>query len=150
MAALRAVSCPGDVVLTRPGVAHVPPVVVLAGRRVPLANFIPYWRQFTSPEAVARREAEVLAFYRSEDAARALEAARALGASYALFGGAPAASASGAADEDRPRTVRERLEAEGVLAPVHVEPRAAVYRLVPLRPEAGCGAPSTKPSTVSQ
>jgi hypothetical protein len=148
MAALRSASCPGDVVLTRPGVAHVPPVVVLAGRRVPLASFIPYWRQFTTPEAVARREAEVLAFYRSQDAARALEAARALGATYAFFGGAPSASA--AADEDRPRTVRELLEAAGALAPVHVEPRAAVYRLAPLTPEAGCGAPSTKPSTVSQ
>ncbi len=148
MAALRAASCPGDVVLTRPGVAHVPPVVVLAGRRVPLANFIPYWRQFTSPEAVARREAQVWAFYRSKDAAGALEAARALGATYAFFGGAPSASA--AADEDRPRTVREQLEAEGALAPVHVEPRAAVYRLAPLTTETGCGAPSTKPSTVSQ
>ena len=148
MAAVRSASCPGDVVLTRPGVAHVPPVVVLAGRRVPLASFIPYWRQFTSPETVARREADVLAFYRSEDAARALEAARALGAKYVFFGGAP--SASSAADEDRPRTVREQLEASGALAPVHVEPRAAVYRLVPLMPEAGCGAASTKGSTVSQ
>ncbi|MFI4943474.1 MAG: hypothetical protein ACHP85_09430 [Burkholderiales bacterium] len=149
MAALRAASCPGDVVLTRPGVAYVPPVVVLAGRRVPLASFIPYWRQFTTPETVARREAEVLGFFRAPDAPSALESARGMGARYVLFGGRSGASA---ADEDRPRSVRDQLDAAGALVPVHVEPGAAVYRLAPLAPAAGCSgaAPGTKPSTVSQ
>lgn len=136
MAALRAASCPGDVVLARPGVAYVPPVVVLAGRRAPLANFIPYWRQFTTPEAVARREAEVLGFFRSQDAAAALEAARGLGARYVVFGGTPAADTP--AEAEHRRTVRERLDAAGALVPVHVEPGAAVYRIGPLAPSAGC------------
>jgi hypothetical protein len=125
MAALRAASCPGDVVITRPGVRLVPPVVVLAGRRVPLASFIPYWRQFTTPERVAQREADVLSFFRAEDAASALEAARRLGASYAYFAG-PAPEES----EPRPASVRQRLVEAGALEAVHVEPRASVYRFV--------------------
>ena len=76
MTALRAASCPGDVVITRPGVALVPTVVVLAGRRVPLASFIPYWRQFTTSETVAAREAAVLSFFRADGAKAAIEAAR--------------------------------------------------------------------------
>ena len=87
MAALRAASCPGDVVLTRPGVVRVPPVVVLAGRRVTLANFIPYWRQFTTPEAVAVRGAAVFAFFRAPHAPGALAVARGLGARYVYFSG---------------------------------------------------------------
>ena len=67
----------------------MPPVVVLAGRRVPLANFIPYWRQFTTPETVARREASVLSFFRAPDAERALDVARELGARFVFFAGAP-------------------------------------------------------------
>jgi hypothetical protein len=105
MAALRATSCPGDVVITRPGVRLVPPVVVLAGRRVPLASFIPYWRQFTTPERVAEREAEVLSFFRAGDAAGALEVARRLGASYVYFSG-PAPEGG----EPRPASVRQRLD----------------------------------------
>jgi hypothetical protein len=48
--------------------------------------------------------------------------------------------------------VRDQLDAAGALVPVHVEPGAAVYRLAPLAPAAGCSdaAASTKPSTVSQ
>jgi hypothetical protein len=148
MAALRRASCPGDVVLARPGVVHVPPVVVLAGRRVPLAQFIPYWRQFTSPEAVAAREAEVFGFYRSREAGPALDAARRLGARYVLFG-APAASDG--SDEPGPRTVRDALARAGALAPVHVEPRAAVYRLAPLSDGGPCASSSARnASTVSQ
>jgi uncharacterized membrane protein len=105
----------------------VPPVVVLAGRRVPLASFIPYWRQFTTPERVAEREAEVLSFFRAEDAAGALEVARRLGASYAYFAGAAPEDS-----EPRPASVRQRLLDAGALEPVHVEPRAAVYRITPL------------------
>ncbi len=133
MAALRAASCPGDVVITRPGVRLVPPVVVLAGRRVPLASFIPYWRQFTTPERVAEREAEVLSFFRASDAASALEAARRLGAGYAYFAG-PAPEAG----EPRPPSVRQLLVEAGALEAVHVEPRAAVYRIVPLAKRDGC------------
>lgn len=129
MTALRAASCPGDVVLTRPGVVRVPPVVVLAGRRVPLANFIPYWRQFTTPEVVAEREATVLAFFRAPDTAGALDVARKLDASFVYFAGPlvePRVSAT--SDPDRPQAVRELLLDSGSLEPVHVEPRAAVYR----------------------
>ncbi len=104
MDALRAASCPGDVVLTRPGVALVPPVVVLAGRRVPLAAFIPYWQQFTTPGRVAAREAQVLSFFRAADAASAVEVARGLGASYVYFSGVAAEGA-----ESRPRSVRQLL-----------------------------------------
>ena len=141
MAALRAASCPGDVVLTRPGVVRVPPVVVLAGRRVPLASFIPYWRQFTTPETVAEREAAVFSFFRAGDAASAVEVARRLGARYVHFGGPPAAppgAGRGGEGELRPRGVRELLEKAGALVPVYVEPRAAIYRIAPLAPTPGC------------
>jgi hypothetical protein len=137
MAALRAASCPGDVVLTRPGVALVPPVVVLAGRRVPLANYIPYWRQFTTPEALAAREADVWSFFRAPDAAAAIDAARRLGARYVSFSG-PSTGAQPPSEE--PRSLRDRLLDAGALAPVHVEPRAAVYRIAPLAADDGCGA----------
>ena len=135
MDALRAASCPGDVVMTRPGCrARAAPVVVLAGRRVPLAGFIPYWRQFTTPGRVAAREAEVLSFFRAADAASAVEAARGLGASYVYFSGVAAEGA-----EPRPRSVRQLLLEAAVLEPVHVEPRAAVYRIRPLAGAPGCG-----------
>jgi hypothetical protein len=134
MAALRSASCPGEVVLTRPGVALVPPVVVLAGRRVPLAAFIPYWQQFTTPGRVAAREAQVLSFFRAADAASAVEVARGLGAGYVYFAGVAAEGA-----ESRPRSVRQLLLEAGVLDPVHVEPRAAVYRIRPLSGPPGCG-----------
>jgi hypothetical protein len=134
MSALRAASCPGDVVLTRPGVALVPPVVVLAGRRVPLASYIPYWRQFTTPEALATREAEVWAFFRAADAAAALEAARRLGARYVHFSGPARQAPAG-----EPVSVRERLLEAGALEPVRVEERSAVYRIAPLADGARCG-----------
>jgi hypothetical protein len=139
MAALRAASCPGDVVLTRPGVVRVPPVVVLAGRRVPLANFIPYWSQFTTPETVAHREASVLSFFRAPDAERALDVARQLGARFVFFAGTAADSNEAAPDAaSRPRAVRELLTGAGALVPVHVEPRAAVYRFAAEAPASGC------------
>ena len=134
MAALRAVSCPGDVVLTRPGVANVPPVVVLAGRRVPLANYIPYWRQFTTPEMVAAREAAVWSFFRAGDAVSAIEAARRLGVRYVFFSGPAREGEPG----PRARGVRDMLLATGALVPVHVEARAGVFRIAPLAPERGC------------
>jgi hypothetical protein len=137
MAALRAASCPGDVVLTRPGVAVVPPVVVLAGRRVPLANYIPYWRQFTTPAFLAQREADVWAFFRAPDAAAAIAAARRLHARYVFFPGLPRPAPP---PPGGPLSVRESLAASGALEPVHVEERAAVYRIVPLAVGAECAA----------
>jgi hypothetical protein len=137
MAALRAASCPGDVVLTRPGVALVPPVVVLAGRRVPLASYIPYWRQFTTPDALAAREAEVWSFFRARDASTAAAAARRLGARYVFFPGPPPAAPPSSAG---PPSVREQLLEAGALAPVHVEERAAVFRLAPLAADDRCAA----------
>jgi hypothetical protein len=142
MAALREVSCPGDVVLTRPGVALVPPVVVLAGRRVPLASYIPYWRQFTTPEALAAREAEVWAFFRAGDAAAAIDAARRVGARYVFFPGPPR---PGEAPPDRPpsprpHSVRDALLDAHAIVPVHVEPRAGVFRIVPLATVDECAA----------
>ncbi|HUL78676.1 MAG TPA: hypothetical protein VL691_15540 [Vicinamibacteria bacterium] len=139
MAALRAASCPGDVVLMRPSVAFVPPVVVLAGRRVPLATFIPYWRQFTTPAFMADREAAVASFFRAGDAESALEAARHLGARFAVFYRPPREHSP---SETGPRPVRDALLEAGALAPVHVESGAAVFRLVPLAPEGRC--PSTR------
>jgi hypothetical protein len=136
MAALRAASCPGDVVLTRPGVALVPPVVVLAGRRVPLASYIPYWRQFTTPAALAAREAEVWSFFRAGDAEAAIGAARRLGARYVHFAGPPPAARP---PSDAPRSVRDVLLEAGALAPVHVEERVGVFRIAPLAPDEGCG-----------
>jgi hypothetical protein len=114
MNALAAASRPGDVVLTRPGVARVPLPVVLAGRRVTLANFIPYWSQFTSPAVVAERERRVRSFFRAESPEAALAVAHDLDARFAYLPG-------------RPRT--ELLEA-GVLEPVFEEGRERVYRIV--------------------
>ena len=126
MAALRAASCPGDVVLTRPGVARVPPVVVLAGRRVPLANFIPYWRQFTTPERWREREARCCPSS-AQPTRRARSTWRArLGARYVYFAGARRA---GRGRPSRGRSRRARAAARrGRARAVHVEPRAAVYR----------------------
>ncbi len=141
MAALSAASCPGDIVLTRPGVVRVPPVVVLAGRRVPLANFIPYWSQFTTPEVVAVRGATVFAFFRALHAEGALAVARGLGARFVYFAG-PAAEAleAAAGSPVRPRAVRDMLLEAGSLEPVHVEPRAAVYRFKDMPAATDCRA----------
>jgi hypothetical protein len=113
MNALAAASRPGDVVLTRPGVAHVPLPVVLAGRRVTLANYIPYWRQFTSPAVVAERERRVRSFFRAETPAAALAVAHELHARFAYLPG-------------RPKT---DLVDAGVLEPVFEEGRERVYRI---------------------
>ena len=137
MTALRAASCPGDVVLMRPSVAFVPPVVVLAGRRVPLATFFPYWRQFTTPAFMADRERAVASFFRAGDAESALRAARRLGARFAVFERPPKERSP---SETGPRPARDALLEAGALAPVHVEPGAAVFRLVPLAPEERCSS----------
>jgi hypothetical protein len=142
MAALREASCPGDVVLTRPGVALVPPVVVLAGRRVPLANYIPYWRQFTTPAALAAREADVRSFFRARDAATAIDTARRVGARYVFFPGPrrPEAGLPDRPPSPRPHSVRDALLAARAIVPVHVEPGAGVFRIAPLGTMDECGA----------
>jgi len=118
MSALAAASRPGDVVLTRPGVAQVPLAVVLAGRRVTLANFIPYWSQFTSPAVVAERERRVRSFFRADKPEAALAVAHNLDARFAYLPG-------------RPRT---DLVDAGVLDPIFEEGRERVYRIAPPEP----------------
>jgi hypothetical protein len=115
MAALRAASCPGDVVVTRVRVAHVPLPVVLAGRRVALANYIGYWRQFTSEDALAARHAQVRAFLQSRTSEDARAAAGALHAGFVHLEG------------------RERapVEDSGALAPLFAEGAQRVYALAP-------------------
>jgi len=123
MSALHDASCPGDVVITRPGVArYVPLPVVLAGRRVALANFIPYWRQFTTPAFVARREVEVKRFLRAREPAEARAAAKALGARFVYL----------------PGRERREMEETGVLVPVFDEDGERVYRVEALPPRSGC------------
>jgi hypothetical protein len=135
MSALREASCPGDVVLTRPGVELVPPVVVLAGRRVPLARFTPYWQQFTTPEFMRERDTLVRSFYRARDADEAAGLAARLGARFVLYEGGlrPAAPAEKSASL---RDVIDELEARGGLTPIVVEPRLRLYRIGP--PEGRC------------
>ena len=66
-------------------------------------------------------------------AASAVSVAHGLGASYVYFAGAAAEGA-----ESRPRSVRQLLLEAGMLEPIHVEPRAAVYRIRPLAGAPGC------------
>jgi hypothetical protein len=124
MKALRGASCPGDVVLTQTKVAYVPLPVVLAGRRVALADYIGYWRQFTSFDALARRREEVRAFFQAEDAETALAVARRLEARYVYVSGRR----------------RRALEEAGVLDPLFVEGGERVYRIVGVPPTPGCPA----------
>ncbi|HEX9186319.1 MAG TPA: hypothetical protein VGB87_04560, partial [Vicinamibacteria bacterium] len=87
MRALRAASCPGDVVMTRPLPSHVPLPVVLAGRRVVFSNYIGYWQQFVEEKRIRERDRLVRAFFRSRDAAAALEIARSTGARFVYLTG---------------------------------------------------------------
>jgi hypothetical protein len=128
MKALREASCPGDVVLMPTKVAYVPLPVVLAGRRAALADFIGYWRQFTSFDELARRKEEVRAFFLAEDAEAALAVAARLDARYVYTSGRR----------------RRRLEAAGVLEPLFAEGGQRVYRIVGAASAPGCrprGAP---------
>jgi hypothetical protein len=129
MKALRQSSCPGDVVIMQTKVAYVPLPVVLAGRRVALADYIGYWRQFTSFEALARRKEEVRSFLQAEDAATALDAARRLGARFVYVAGR------------RKRT----LEAAGALETLFEEGSERVYRITGLAPRGPCSGPGARP-----
>ncbi len=113
--ALEAVSQPGDVVLQRPGGRYPPAPVVLAGRRVPYERFTPYLTQFASRQALEARHEQVYRFFRTSDRAEAVGIARSLGARFlALYG-----------------PDRVRFETAGLLQPIHEEPEARLYRLVP-------------------
>jgi hypothetical protein len=124
MKALRRASCPGDVVLMQTKVAYVPLPVVLAGRRVAFADYIGYWRQFTSPRTLAERKEEVRAFFQAEDEATALAVARKLDARYVYVEGRR----------------RRTLEAAGVLVPLFDEEGEHVYRIAGALPASTCHA----------
>jgi hypothetical protein len=113
MAALREASCPGDVVLTRTKVAYVPLPLVLAGRRVALADYIGYWHQFVSVEARARRKEQIRSFFRAKDAETALAVARKLDARYVYLVGRR----------------RRTLEEAGVIELLFQERGERVYRI---------------------
>jgi hypothetical protein len=115
MAALERASARGDVVLQRPGARYPPAPVVLAGRRVPYERYTPYLTQFASRQALLDRHELVYRFFRTTDRDEALAIARRLGATFvALYG-----------------YDRVRFDASGVLAPIHEEPGARLYRIRP-------------------
>ncbi len=87
MAALRAASHPGDVVITRPLPRFVPLPMVLAGRRVAFSNYLSYWRQFVSPTALAERNRLVRAFFRSRTPSEACAIAETLHGRYLYMTG---------------------------------------------------------------
>jgi hypothetical protein len=122
MAALREASCPGDVVLSRVRVTHVPLPVVLAGRRVALADYIGYWRQFTTLPALAARRARVREFFQARERDTAIEIARELGAAHVYVRGRDPAP----------------VEATGALAPLFVDDGERVYRIPALASSPRC------------
>ena len=115
MDSLRAASAPGDVVLQRPGGRYPPVPVILVGRRVAYERFTPYLTQFARREDLLARHRLVYRFFHTHDRDEALAIARGLRARFvALYG------------HDR-----LRFDAQGLLEPVHEEPGARVYRLLP-------------------
>lgn len=129
MAALREASRPGDVVLSRARADLVPLPVVLAGRRVALADYIGYWRQFTTLEALETRRAVVRSFFQARQADEALAVARSLGARYVHVRGREPAP----------------VESAGVLEPLFAEGLERVYRIPALAP-ADDGRRGARPS----
>ena len=113
MAALKAVSQPGEIVLQRPGARYPPAPVILIGRRVPYERFTPWLTQFAPAPALEARHDVVYRFFHTSDAAEAMAIARGLGARYVALYGAD----------------RLRFDATGLLVPVHEEDGARVYRL---------------------
>jgi hypothetical protein len=113
MTALREASCPGDVVLMQRKVAYVPLPLVLAGRRVALADYIGYWRQFVSLETRARRQEKLRSFFRAEDAETAHAVARELDGRYVYLVGRR----------------KRNLEEAGVIVPLFEESGQRVYRI---------------------
>ena len=86
--------------------------VVLAGRRVALADYIGYWRQFTTLEALEARRALVREFFQARDPASAEAVAARLGAGYVHLHGAKAP-----------------VEEAGALVPLFAEGDERVYRI---------------------
>lgn len=123
MRALRAASCPGDVVITRPLPSWVPLPMVLGERRVVYSNYLGYWRQFIDQGALAQRDRLLRSFFRAGTADEARALARALGGSFVYLTG------------------RQRVDFEprGVLQPLFERDGERVYRIVPPA-AAGCGA----------
>jgi hypothetical protein len=113
MAALEAVSQPGEIVLQRPGARFPPAPVILIGRRVPYERFTPWLTQFASAPALEARHDVVYRFFHTTDPAEAMAIARGLGARYVALYGAD----------------RLRFDAAGLLVPVHEEDGARVYRI---------------------
>jgi hypothetical protein len=122
MAALREASCPGDVVLSRVRADLVPLPVVLAGRRVALADYIGYWRQFTTLEALEARRARVRSFFQARQADEALAVAREVRARYVHVRGREPAP----------------VESTGVLQPLFAEGQERVYRIPALAATGDC------------
>lgn len=116
-----ALTHPGEVVLQRPGGRYPAGPVVFTSRRVPFERFTPYLTQFAPRAALERRHAQVAAFFRTRDPHEARALAAALQARVVCLYDAE----------------RVRFPLEALLAPVHTEPGARVYRIV----EAG-GAPA--------
>lgn len=112
MAALEAVSQPGEIVLQRPGARYPPAPVILIGRRVPYERFTPWLTQFASAPALEARHDVVYRFFHTTDPAEARAIARGLGARYVALYGAD----------------HLRFDAAGLLVPVHEEDGARVYR----------------------
>jgi hypothetical protein len=121
MAALREASCPGDVVLARARPSPVPLPVVLAGRRIALADYIGYWRQFTTLEALDARRSRLRDFFQARDRETALAAARDLGAGYVHL-----------------RREAAPVEATGVLEPVFAQGGDRILRIGALAPAGRC------------
>ena len=122
MAALREASCPGDVVLSRVRADLVPLPVVLAGRRVALADYIGYWRQFTTLEALEARRDRVRSFFQARQADEALAVAREMRARYVHVRGREPAP----------------VESTGVLQPLFAEGQERVYRIPALAATGDC------------
>jgi hypothetical protein len=121
MRALRAASCPGVVVMTRPLTSTVPLPVVLAGRRVVFSNYIGYWQQFIDPGRLRERDRLVRGFFRSRDAVTALAIARSVDARFVYLTG--------------PQKVD--FDPRGVLEPLFERENERLYRILPVDRE-GC------------
>jgi hypothetical protein len=88
MSALAQVTRPGEVVLERPEPKrYPPPPMVLIGRRVPYARFIPYLYQVAPQAELQARLAAIRTFFKTEDPKEAVRVARSLGARYVCLYG---------------------------------------------------------------
>jgi hypothetical protein len=88
MAALERVTRPGEVVLERPEPRRFPPPpMVLIGREVPYARYIPYLYQVAPQAALHARIDTVRTFFKTRDPDEARAVARALGARFVCLYG---------------------------------------------------------------